>query len=331
MSQFDIIGEQYKKLPVLINSANVGGKTYIVTGGNTGLGLETARHLVKANAAHVIISSRKISAGEAAKADIEHTTGRKDVIKVWQLDLMSFASVKAFAAKASELERIDALIENAGVMTDKFVLAEGHESCMTVNVISPFLLAALLMPKLQETAQTFNTTPRIVMVGSALAFQANKELEKGGPENILANLNDAKVADRYPLTKLVQLYATRQWASLYPVEKSNVIMNMTAPGVCSTGLAHDTSAATRALIGTIRFFFARTAEEGSRTTVHGVVAGNDSHGQFLSGCKIKDWWVPTWAKNEQGLHTQKQLWKELTEILEATSPGVISSIKSVGT
>jgi hypothetical protein len=42
------------------------------------------------------------------------------------------------------------------------------------------------------------------------------------------------------------------------------------------------------MIGALRFVFARTAEEGSRTTVHGVVAGNDSHGQFLSGCEIKE-------------------------------------------
>ena len=196
MSQFDIIGEQYKKLPVLINSTNVGGKTYIVTGGNTGIGLETARHLVKADAAHVIISSRNVSAGEAAKADIERTTGRKNVVEVWQLDLASFASTKAFAERASGLERIDSLIENAGVMLDKFALVEGNETSMTVNVISTFLLAALLMPKLQESAQKFSITPRIVMVGSALAFQANKELAKGGTENIFANLNDAKIADR---------------------------------------------------------------------------------------------------------------------------------------
>ncbi|EAT86631.1 hypothetical protein HBI56_129320 [Parastagonospora nodorum] len=329
MSQFQIIGEQYKKLPVLINSANVGGKTYIVTGGNTGIGLETARHLVKADAGRVIISSRKISAGEAAKADIEGTTGRKNVVEVWQLDLTSFASVKEFAAKASGLERIDALIENAGVMTDKFAIVEGNETSMTVNVVSPFLLAALLMPKLQETAQQFTITPHIIMVGSALALQANKELEKGGSKNIFANLNDAKITDRYPLTKLVQLYALREWATRYPAEKTNVIMNMTAPGVCSTGLARDTNARTRALIGTIRFIFARTPEEGSRTTVHGVVADKDSHGKFLSGCQIKDWWVPAWAKSEQGLRIQKQLWEELTDTLETTSPGVMSNIKSI--
>jgi hypothetical protein len=40
-------------------------------------------------------------------------------------------------------------------------------------------------------------------------------------------------------------------------------------------------------------------------------------------------WVPAWAKNEQGLRTQKQLWKELIEILEATSPGVMSNIKFI--
>lgn len=94
--------------------------------------------------------------------------------------------------------------------------------------------------------------------------------------------------DSYPLTKLVQLYATREWAYHYPVEKTNVLMTMTAPGVCATNLARDTSASTRAQIGAIRFFFARTPEQGSRTTLHGVIAGNDSHGKFLSGCKIKE-------------------------------------------
>ena len=101
-------------------------------------------------------------------------------------------------------------------------------------------------------------------------------------------MKTSNLVSSYPLTKLVELYALREWANQYPAKQTNVIMNMTAPGVCSTGLAHDTGAVTRAVIGTIRFFFARTAEEGSRTTLHGVIAGNDSHGKFLSGCKIKE-------------------------------------------
>lgn len=196
MSSTQIVAEQYKKLPILVDANTCGGKTFIVTGGNTGLGLETARHLVRCQAAHVIISSRSTSAGDIAKSDIERTTGRKDVVRVWQLDLASFASVDAFAKKASaELERIDALIENAGVLLDKFVLVEGNETTMTVNVISTFLLAALLMPKLRANAQKFAIKPRIVFVGSALAFHANKELVKGGKTDIFKNLNDEKRAD----------------------------------------------------------------------------------------------------------------------------------------
>lgn len=65
-------------------------------------------------------------------------------------------------------------------------------------------------------------------------------------------------------------------------------MNMTAPGICSTGLGRDTGAFTRAMVGMFRVLFARTPEEGSRTTLHGVIADEDSHGKFLSGCKIKE-------------------------------------------
>ena len=70
------------------------------------------------------------------------------------------ADRKTLKKAESELERIDILLENAGIATGAFKLVEGHESTVTVNVISTFLLAFLLLPKLQETAQKFNTKPR---------------------------------------------------------------------------------------------------------------------------------------------------------------------------
>src|SRR4051794_32669300 len=99
-----VIHEQFKKLPVLTHDATCRGKTYIVTGANVGLGLETARHLVKSSAAKVILAVRNIEAGKKAKADIEHTTGRSGVVEVWQLDLASVESMKAFAQRSSTLE-----------------------------------------------------------------------------------------------------------------------------------------------------------------------------------------------------------------------------------
>lgn len=90
-------------------------KTIIVTGANVGLGKEAARHFVRLNAKKVIIACRSTEKGEAAKRDIEESTKRSGVVEVWQLDLQSYDSVKAFAKRAESLERLDAIVENAGI------------------------------------------------------------------------------------------------------------------------------------------------------------------------------------------------------------------------
>lgn len=96
------------------------GKTVIVTGANVGLGLEAARHFVSLNCEKLILACRSTAKGEAARQDIESTTGRKGVVDVWQLDLESYDSVKAFAEQAKSLKRIDVLLENAGISTQVF-------------------------------------------------------------------------------------------------------------------------------------------------------------------------------------------------------------------
>jgi retinol dehydrogenase-12 len=138
-----------------------------VTGANCGLGLEAARHFVRLNASKVILACRSVQKGELAKTDIERTTDRKGVIEVWQVDLASFASVREFCARArAALERLDIVIENAGIATGKFEQFEGYESTITVNVISTFLMAFILLPKLRESASKFNITPHLTIVSS---------------------------------------------------------------------------------------------------------------------------------------------------------------------
>ena len=142
------------------------GQTIIVTGSNVGLGLEAARHFTRLNAEKVIVAVRSLEKGEAAKKSIEESTGRKGVIEVWQLDLSSFESVKQFVKRAEGLKRLDAIVENAGIATADWRLAEGNESTITVNVISTFLLALLILPKLRESGSKFNFTPHLVIVSS---------------------------------------------------------------------------------------------------------------------------------------------------------------------
>lgn len=63
---------------------------------------------------------------------------------------------------------------------------------------------------------------------------------------------------------------------------------MVAPGLCSTGLDRNARTFTKTWIAIARAAMARTAEEGSRTILYGVVVGEESHGKLLSGCKIKE-------------------------------------------
>ena len=77
---------------------------------------------------------------------------------------------------------------------------------------------------------------------------------------------------------------------------------------------------------TVRTVMARTAEVGSRTILHGLVAGEENHGKLLSGCKIKEYWVPDWVSNAEGQHLQKDIWKELVVRLEEVQPGCVSQL-----
>lgn len=134
---------------------------------------------------------------------------------------------------------------------------------------------------------------------------------------------------RYALTKLVEELAARQLAATCPVERTGVVVNMVAPGLCHSGLGRDVTTATRVMFAAIKTMMARTAEVGSRTILHGIVAGDESHGKLLSGCKIKEYWVPTWVSDEEGQKLQKAVWKELVDRYEAIQPGCVSTLSSI--
>lgn len=138
----------------------------IVTGANTGLGLEAARHFVCLGVSNIIIACRMLSKGNAAREDIEHTEKCKGVLQVWELDLSSFASVKAFAKRAKLLPRLNICVENAGIAQGTFTLAEGHESQIIVNVILTFLLALLLLPIMRNSADKTKTKPFLTIATS---------------------------------------------------------------------------------------------------------------------------------------------------------------------
>ena len=169
--------DQYATLPVPQAPADVSNATYIVTGANSGLGFECAKHLVRMGVGRLILTVRSKAKGEAALAAIRSQTGREDAGEVWELDLASLDSIESFAQRIITLDRLDGLIANAGVVMGTFEVIEGTEASLQVNVVSTMLLAFRALPKLQESARRLKTQTNLVIVTSNSAFDSNFKLE----------------------------------------------------------------------------------------------------------------------------------------------------------
>lgn len=200
-SFLSFVRDQYTHLPIPEPPANIKDATYIVTGANTGLGYECTKHLFRLGAKRIIMAVRTPSKGEAALATIRSETGRKDVGEVWELDLTSLDSVEAFAQRVNKLDRLDAIIENAGLVMTKFELVEGIEHSLLVNVVSTMLLAFRVLPKLEESAGRLGIQTHLVIVSSNTAFQSDMENHL---EKLQGDIFDALSMDKKSFKLFVQ-------------------------------------------------------------------------------------------------------------------------------
>ena len=117
----------------------------------------------------------------------------KTYLKSWYLDLLSTASVKSFAARAVDLERLDSVVGNAGMTATKWIVAEGIESTIMTNLIGTELLALLLLPKLQDTANQWGIAATLSFVVSESHFVT--KFEERNESDILGALHRQKAAD----------------------------------------------------------------------------------------------------------------------------------------
>ena len=120
------------------------GRTAVVTGANSGLGLSTARELARAGA-HVVLACRNLEKGEAALKEVGSGA------ELEQLDLASLDSVKAFAERLlASHDRLDLLINNAGLMAPpRGVTSDGFELQFGTNVLGHFALTGRLLGALE--------------------------------------------------------------------------------------------------------------------------------------------------------------------------------------
>ena len=121
----------------------------IVTGGNSGIGLETAVSLATLGA-NVVITARHPERGDGAVSAIRRRTGSERV-GVLPLDLASFDSIRPFTRMfLDRYERLDVLVNNAGLAPDsrRWETTDGFEAAFGVNHLGHFLLTRLLLERL---------------------------------------------------------------------------------------------------------------------------------------------------------------------------------------
>lgn len=260
-----------------LQGADLSGKVAIVTGANSGIGVETVRALTHAGA-DVILCSRDPVAGERA-AETIRSGDVKGKITVKQLDLADFSSIKAFADSMNkELSRLDLLILNAGVMACPLMRTkQGFEMQIGVNHIGHFYLTSLLLPKLKESG-TAESPSRVVSV-SSLAHTFGQ-----------INVDDLNYDHRryyawgsYGQSKLANVLFARELARRMEAENSHVKAYSLHPGAIKTNLQRH--------MGWMNIPFSlfspllKTQPQGAATSMYAATAPGIPSGAYLVDCK----------------------------------------------
>ncbi|OOQ91560.1 putative short-chain dehydrogenase/reductase family protein [Penicillium brasilianum] len=164
--------------------SGIEGKTIFVTGGNAGIGRETVLQLAKHRPARIYLAARTESKAQQAITSIQQQLPSPVDIRHIPLDLCSFKSIRAAAAKfQADSDRLDILILNAGTMGNPPVKTEdGFEIQFGTNHVGHFLLTKLLLPTLTKTVadlQASRTTPdvRVITVSSVAHVTSPNTLE----------------------------------------------------------------------------------------------------------------------------------------------------------
>jgi NAD(P)-dependent dehydrogenase (short-subunit alcohol dehydrogenase family) len=227
---------------------DLGGQRVIITGANSGLGLETAKALA-AHGAAVTIAVRNAAKGEQAAARIGHD------IEVRSLDLASLDSVRVFAADWGD-EPIDILINNAGVMfTPQARTRDGFELQIGTNHLGHFALTNLLLAHIRG---------RVVTLSS--------NAHRAGTIN-LSDLNwerrSYSATRAYGQSKLANLLFTSELQRRLSAAASTVIATAAHPGYCATNLtSHSGSAFLGMLMGIGDRTLAQSAAMGALSTLY---------------------------------------------------------------
>ena len=233
---------------------DLNGKTYVITGGNSGIGKITARELAK-RGAHVIIASRSAAKTQPVIDELVRETGNESIEF---LDLADQASVRRCAELL--LARnipIHGLINNAGLAGTRGTTKEGFELTCGTNHLGHYLFTRLLLDRIKESGPA-----RIVNVASASHYQARRI----DWEALRAKTKSRTGLPEYSVSKLSNVLFTKELARR--LEGTNVTTYALHPGVVATDVWRKVPSPVRWVMKK----FMVTPEEGAQTSLRCATA-----------------------------------------------------------
>ena len=276
------------------------GTVCVVTGATSGIGKAAATALARLGAT-VVLVGRDRGRTEAAAAEIARVSASPPRAEV--ADLASLEQVRGLAGRLAGLERIDVLINNAGlVLGERRITPDGLEHVFALNHLAPFLLTSLLLPKLTASAPA-----RVVTVTSDAHSAARLDLSDPNLEHGWDSWRS------YANSKLANILFTRELARR--LDGTGVTANCAHPGVVRTGFGRESRPLLKLGIMIARPFMA-SPERGADTIVY-LASSPDVAGQTGGYYVKRQRREPSAAARDDTV--ARELW-ELSEKMTGLAP-----------
>jgi NAD(P)-dependent dehydrogenase (short-subunit alcohol dehydrogenase family) len=296
------------------NPLYLSGKTAVITGGNSGIGLETAKALASAGC-RVIIGSRSVENGRAAVENEMKASGEggyvvadTNNVVVAQLNLESLSSVASFAEIVAKEARIDYLVLNAGVMAIKTAeyTENGWEKQLATNHFGHFYLTSILLEKIKAQSH-----PSRIVVVSSVAHTRGSVL----PTDLhFKNGRKYSAWDAYGQSKAANILFTKSLAD--KLSDTPVRALCLHPGVIKTNLQKHLSTFIAGVVNT--FITDKNIPQGASTTVYACLnpefEDKKFDGSYLSDCAVIK--TSTQCTDANG-QLRAELWKVTEEQIQA--------------